>query len=108
MSNTFKSVGAKNVVTSGNTIYTVPAATQTVGVGLVISNTGGTPIAANVAVTRSAVNYYIVNSATIPVGGSLVVAGVDQKLVLQASDSVLVTASANNSADVWLSVLEIA
>lgn len=108
MANTFKSVGAKNIVTSGNTIYTVPSATQTVGVGLVISNTGNSPVAANVAITRSAVNYYIVNGATIPVGGSLVVAGVDQKLVMQASDSVLINSSANNTTDVWLSILEIA
>jgi len=108
MSNTFKSYPAKNIVTSGNTVYTVPAATQSVGVGLVISNTSQAPITANVAVTRSAVSYYIVNSATVPVGASLVVAGVDQKLVLQASDAVVVTSSANASSDVWFSVLEIA
>jgi predicted phage tail protein len=107
MSNTFLSYGAKNITTTGNTIYTVPTATQSVGVGLVISNTSPSPIAANVAVSRSSVSYYIVNGATVPVGGSLVVAGVDQKLVLQANDAIVVTSSANNSSDVWFSVLQI-
>lgn len=108
MSNTFKSYPVKNISTAGSTVYTVPSVTQTVGVGLVISNTTSSAITSSVYITRSAVNYYIVNNATVPSGGSLVAAGVDQKLVLQASDTVTVVASANNCADCWFSILEIA
>ena len=108
MSNTFKSYPIKNISTLGNVVYTVPAATQTIGVGLSISNTSASPITANVYITRSATNYYIVNTATVPAGGTLVAAGVDQKLVLQASDVVNVSTSANVAADCWFSILEIA
>jgi hypothetical protein len=107
MANSFKSYPASNITTSGNTIYTVPAATQSVGVGLVISNKVNSPVAANVAITRSSNTFYVIANATIPVGGSLVVAGVDQKMVMQANDIVTITSSANGASDVWFSVLEI-
>jgi hypothetical protein len=108
MSNTFKSYPVKNIATTGNLVYTVPAATQTIGVGLSISNTSISPITANVYVNRSGTNYYIVNGATVASGQTLVAAGVDQKLVLQASDAVYVSTSANVAADCWFSILEIA
>jgi hypothetical protein len=49
----------------------------------------------------------LVTGATIPVGGSLIVAGLDQKLILQANDSIIVTPTANNCCDVWLSIMEV-
>lgn len=107
MANTFKSYPASQITTNGNIIYRVPPLTQTIGVGLVISNTAKNPFSANVTVTRLGQNFSIVTGATVPVGGSLVVAGVDQKLVLEALDQVTITPSANNCCDVWLSVLEI-
>jgi hypothetical protein len=105
--NTFKSYPASQIPSTGSLVYTVPALTQTVGVGMVISNTSTAPYSADVYVTRSVTDFYIIKSATIPVGGSLVVAGVDQKLILQAGDEVVVKPSANNACDVWLSVLEV-
>ena len=105
--NTFKSYPSKNVTTSGATVYTVPASTQTIGVGLIIANTSRTPYEANVFITRESVDYYMVANATIPVGGSLVVAGLEQKLVLQAGDAVKVKPSANSACDVFLSILEV-
>ena len=107
MSNTFKSYPATNVPTSGQLIYTTPALTQTVGIGMVLSNTSLNPFKANVAISRSSVSYSLISNATIPVGGSLVVAGLDQKLILQDGDMVVVTPSANNCCDVWLSVMEV-
>ena len=50
---------------------------------------------------------YIVKNAPIPVGGSLVVVGGDQKLVLEPGDTVKVTSSQASSADVVLSHLDI-
>jgi hypothetical protein len=60
-----------------------------------------------VYITRSAVNYYLIETAVVPVGGSLVVVGGDQKVVLQASDILVAVTSAASSADVVASYLEI-
>ena len=50
---------------------------------------------------------YLVKSAPIPAGSSLVVVGGDQKLVLEPGDAVKVTSSQASSADVVLSHLDI-
>jgi hypothetical protein len=107
MANTFKSYPASQVSTTGGLIYTTPYLTQTVGVGMVISNTARAPYSANVEIQRNSNTYYIVANATIPVGGSLIVTGLDQKLIMQANDSIIVTPSANNCCDVWLSIMEV-
>lgn len=107
MANTFKSYPASQITTSGETIYTTPANTQTVGIGMVVSNTSRNPYSANVEIVRDANTYSLVSFATIPVGGSLIVAGLDQKLILEEGDEVVVTPSANNCCDVWLSIMEV-
>jgi len=71
---------------------------------LVVSNTSSSPITCDVYITRSAVNYYVVETATVAVGGSLeVIQG--NRLILQASDALVVVASAATSADAWVSGL---
>jgi hypothetical protein len=52
-------------------------------------------------------NYYLVNGAPIPGGGSLVVVGGDQKVVMQAGDSMKVLSDSTSSLDVIMSVMEI-
>lgn len=104
MSNTFKSAGLSNI-TANSTIYTVPSATQTTAIGLVVANKTLGTVTANVRVGRSGSNYSIVEQAPILSGSSLVVIGGDQKVVLQAGDNVYISATAN--VDSWLSVLEI-
>jgi hypothetical protein len=49
---------------------------------------------------------YIVNNATVPIGGTIVVVGGDQKLVLKPNDSIQIVSTVNSSADAILSVLE--
>ena len=61
-----------------------------------------------VNITSSAVSYYLIKSGVVPVGGSLVIVGGDQKVVLEAADVLLVVTSAATSADVVCSLLEIA
>jgi len=97
----------KNVGTSPATVVTVGASTQTTIIGLDVSNTTASPITADVYVTRSAVDYYLIKSAVVPVGGSLIVVGADQKVVLITSDALKVQTSAASSADVVTSVLNI-
>ena len=107
MANNFLSVMSKNVGTSAVSVYTIPAATQTTGIGMTISNTSASVISVDVFITRSAVDYYIVKGANIAVGGALVPLGGEQKLVLNASDIIKVKSSAATSADVILSILNI-
>lgn len=108
MANTFKSYPSKNVGTSAATVYTCPSATQTTLIGLSMANTSTSPITTDAYITRSAVDYYLVKGATVPVGGSLVIVGGDQKVVLQASDVLKVVNSAASSGDAFASLLEIA
>jgi hypothetical protein len=105
--NTFKNFLSKNVGTTPATIYTGPAATQTNIVGLSIANTSASPITCDVYITSSAVSYYLIKSAVVPVGGALVIVGGDQKVVMETADILLVTTSSANSADVVCSLLEI-
>ena len=102
--NTFTSYVSKNVGTSAATILTVASSTQTTVIGLSAANTSLAPVTVDVYFTRSAVDYYLVKGATVPVGGSLVVIGGDQKLVLKTSDALKVVSSAATSIDVVTSV----
>jgi len=107
MANSFKSNVAANVVTSGNTVYTCPAATQTTIIGLTLSNKSASTVTANVYLTRSAVDYSIISNVSILTGSTLVPIGGEQKVVLLAADSIKVTTSANASLDCIASLLEI-
>ncbi len=107
MANTFTSYMNKDVGTSAATVVTVGAATQTTIIGLCMANTATSPITASAYVTRSGVDYYIVKNSTIPVGGSLVTVGADQKVVLVTGDALKVVSSAAASIDSIVSVLNI-
>ena len=107
MANVFKSFASKNVGTSAATVYTCPSATQTTLIGLSMANTSISPITTDAYITRSAVNYYLVKGATVPVGGSLVIVGGDQKVVLEAADVLYLVNSAATSGDCFASLLEI-
>ena len=99
------SYAVKNVSTSGSTVTTVSSGTLAVA-SLVVSNTSASPITCDVYITRSAVNYYLVKAATVPVGGSLeVIQG--NRVILQTSDILVALASAATSADAWVSGLTV-
>tara|TARA_R110000823_G_scaffold315156_2_gene445929 strand:+ start:1129 stop:1455 length:327 start_codon:yes stop_codon:yes gene_type:complete len=107
MANTFTSYANKDVGTSAATVVTVGAGTQTTVVGMSVANTSASPITASAYFTRSAVDYYLIKAATVPVGSSLVLVGGDQKVVLIPSDELKVVTSTAASADVVTSVLNI-
>lgn len=107
MPNTFKNQFSKSVGTSAATVYTTPSATQTTVIGMTIANTTANNITADVYITSSAVDYYLVKGALIPAGGALVPIGGDQKVVLEAADAMKVVTNTASSADVVLSILEI-
>ena len=107
MANTFTRYVSKNVGTTPVVLVTAASATQTTLIGLTLANTSASPITVSIYVTASATNYYLVNNATIPVGGSLALFGADGKLVLNTGDAFTVVSSAANSADVIVSALQI-
>lgn len=108
MASTFTSYVAKDVGTSPVSLITVPAATADTVIGLSIANTTAASITADVYVTRSAVNYYIIKGVSIPTGSTFIMSGGDQKIVLIASDVLKVVTDTATSADVIASVLEMA
>lgn len=107
MANTFKTKFSKSVGTSAATIYTGPAATATTIIGMTIANTNGSTITVDVYITSGGTDYYLVKGASVPVGGSLVPVGGDQKVVIETGAVVKVVSSVASSADVVMSILEI-
>ena len=105
MPNTFKNYFVKNANTTTQTVFTAGGGVQATVIGMTVANMTTTTATANVFVTAGGIDYFLVKEATVPVGGSLVPVGGDQKLVLEAADALKVSASAN--CDVIASVLEI-
>jgi hypothetical protein len=100
MANTFKSYQSTGV-TSETTVFTGPSSTQTTVIGLSVAATASSLATVSVKLNTA----YIVKNAPVPVGGSLVVVGGDQKLVVEATDTIKVTS--DETVDVCISTLEI-
>lgn len=109
MANTFTRYTSRDVGTAATSVggLTVAAGTQTTVIGFTCANTTTTPITVDVQHSDGTNDTYLVKGATVPSGGSLVVIGGDQKVVLATGDSIKVTSSAATSCDVFMSVLEI-
>jgi len=100
MANNF--VGYENTgVTVETVVYTGKAVTQATVIGMTIANTSG--LATLVSVKKNTT--YLVKNAPVPSGGSLVVVGGNQKLVVEPTNTLSVLA--DSAVDVVLSVLEI-
>ena len=65
------------------------------------------PILADVSLHDGSNYFSVVKEAPIPSGGSLVVVGGDQKLVMQTGDSMRVKSDTASSIDAIMSILEI-
>jgi hypothetical protein len=107
MAQTFVSKANTDIVTAGNTVYTVATATTATVIGLSLCNKSGNTQIANVWFTRSAVNYYMAANVTIFPGSTFIPIGADQKVVLTAADAIKVSASNTGVVDVIMSALEI-
>jgi hypothetical protein len=106
MANTFKNKGLA-VGNSRTDIYTCPASTSAVLHGIYISNIDGTNSAdATIEVyDNSATAYYHVGKTLpVPADSTLVL---DKPVNLEASDKLVVTASAASDLECFLSILEI-
>ena len=108
MANAFKLVTATAVGTSAATIHTGASSTETTIIGLTIANIVTSQIEVDVQIANNdGDNIYLIKSAPVPVGSTLVVVGGEQKVVLNASAVLKVTSNTSSSADVALSILEI-
>lgn len=109
MANTFKRKLSRAVGSSAIQVgsYTVGAGNTAVIVGLTVTNITGSAVSANVWLNDQSANTNLVVNGPISSGSSLVLVGGDQKVVLQAGDSIYVQMSAASSADVIMSILEI-
>jgi hypothetical protein len=109
MANIFKRKISRNI---GNVAidvgsYTVGASTTTIVLGLAICNTTAAAVSASCILDNGTNDFYLVSGAPIPGGGSLVVVGGDQKLVLETNDSIKVISDSASSLDVVMSIMEI-
>lgn len=100
MANTFKNYTSASVGTTPVTVYTTPSSTTAVTIGLNLANTTANQITVDV----QAAGVYVVKDTPIPAGAGLSV--LDGKIILETTDTVVVTSSAATSCDVILSVLE--
>jgi len=100
MANTFLNHTASGVGTSGTTVYTVPASTTAIVIGLNAANVETSQIAFDAELAGT----FLVKGAPIPANSALSL--LDGKIILEAGDTVVVTSDTAASADVILSVLE--
>ena len=109
MANTFKLKTKANVGVTTVGIYTAPAATTTVVIGITLSNTSGSGVNVGVAVSRTSdtkEDVHLLKNAPIPQGSSLEFMG-GNKVVLETTDTLTVDSDTNNSVDAALTIMEI-
>ena len=110
MANTFKVKTSRAIGSSATKVgsYDIPSSTTATVIGLSLANITGSAITVEVDHFVGSTATRIVKDAPIPVGGSLLIGGGDQKIVLEATHSIRVTSSAASSVDAVMSILEIA
>jgi hypothetical protein len=109
MANTFKRKLSRGIGTSATAVgsYTVASSTQVTVIGLAVANTSASQVLVDATVNDGTNDTYLIKQAPVPSGGSLVVVGGDQKVVLETNDSIKVTSDTAGSVDVVMSILEI-
>jgi hypothetical protein len=92
---------AETATTDGQVVYTTPAAKTGLAIGMILANRSDNPATASIDINGK----YIIRNAPSPVGSTLGV--LDGKLAIEQNEIVTVSASANNSIDCTLTVLEL-
>ena len=109
MANTFKlktKLGSNVAADAVQDVYTVPATTTSIIIGLTIANLTSNSVTVDVKIDRVSLNDVSIGlNLPIPSGGSLdALAG---KVVLETTDKLTVTCDTLNGIDTALSVMEI-
>tara|TARA_R100001510_G_C7487284_1_gene96648 strand:+ start:130 stop:462 length:333 start_codon:yes stop_codon:yes gene_type:complete len=108
MANTFKNAALANVNHAAyDTLYTAPASTQVVVLGLAIANktTAAVTVQVQFADTSASTTHQLLENVSIPANTTLeTLAG--QKYILEATDILKVKAGTATSLDVVLGIME--
>ena len=90
MANTFTNIKVQDVTNSGWSAMgsALNDSTQRTIIGMTVANTTSAVISVDVRILNGSTPTVIVEAAPVPTGGSLVVIGGDQKLVLVEDDIV--------------------
>ena len=108
MANAFKNRTLRAVGTSPTDVGAVVASsTETTLIGMTLANITSGVISVTATLHDGSNTTHIVKDAPIPTGGSLILLGGDQKVVLMTGDKVIVTSNTASSVDVIMSFLEI-
>jgi len=100
MANTFKNYTGASIGTSPSTVYTVPASTTAVIIGLNLANRTASSVTVDVQLGST----YIVKGAPVPAGSALSV--LDGKIIAETTETIVVTSDTASSIDAIVSVLE--
>jgi hypothetical protein len=109
MANTFKNSITGSIGTTNTITYTAPPQTSATVIGVSVANVVSNNISVSVRLTDTSTSktVYLVKDALLVPGGSAVLVGGEQKLVMEENDYLSVVSSAASSVDVIVSVLEI-
>jgi hypothetical protein len=106
---TFKRLASRNVTAAAQIGgYIVGQNTQVTVIGLSVSNVADARGTVDIYIARAgSVVSYLAKNAPLPVGGTLVAVGGDQKIVLQPDDYVMVQVNSGAVGDALMSLLEL-
>jgi len=108
--NTFKRKLSSSIGTTATAVgsYAVVMVIQTTVIGLACANITSSQVAVSAYLETSGgdVNY-LIKDAPIPAGSSLVIIGVDQKVVMELSDQLKIVSDTASSVEAVMSILEI-
>lgn len=107
MPNTYKLTATEINATGTTVLYTAPTATTTIVKSLYLTNitTGSIGLDVMIQKSGSAINYYLIPSASIPIQTSF--QPISDTLILQTGDSIRIGNSIISSSDALLSYMEI-
>jgi hypothetical protein len=108
MANTFKVKTFDGSSTAANAlmnVYTVPASTTTVVIGLTVANTTSSQITVDIKLSANS-TVFLAKDIPIPAGSSFEYMS-GNKIVMEATHTISVVSDTANSADSTLSIMEI-
>ena len=108
MANSFKNRTLRGVGTTATAVgAAVAASTETTLIGMTIANITSGVIAVTATLHDGSNTTHIVKDAPMPTGGTLILLGGDQKVVLNTGHKIIITSNTASSVDVVMSFLEI-
>ncbi len=95
---------ARSTGTAGATIFTADSDDAIISIRL--ANISGATVTADVFITVSSADYYLVKGITIPSASSLELIDGANRFVVVSGDALKVDCDTDNALDVWVSVVD--